>query len=40
MCVHREALEYYKQSKQVATIIGNKLMIDKLVSIIEALSSR
>jgi hypothetical protein len=29
-----EALDYYKQSKQVASIIGNQLMIKKLTNVI------
>lgn len=32
-----EAIEYYKQAKQVAIIIGNNLMINKLVGVIDSL---
>lgn len=32
-----EAVEYYKQSKQIAIIIDNHLMISKLDSILESL---
>lgn len=32
-----EALEFYKQSKQIAIIIDNQLMINKLGSIIDGL---
>ena len=32
-----EALEYYKQSKQIAIIIDNQLMTSKLSSIIDSL---
>jgi tetratricopeptide (TPR) repeat protein len=35
--MRQEAVEYYKQSKQVATIIDNQLMISKLTRIIDDL---
>ena len=37
MRLKNEALEYYKQSKQVAIIIDNQLMINKLTGIIQGL---
>ena len=33
-----EAAEYYKQAKQVATIIGNSLMVNKLTAVLASLS--
>jgi len=32
-----EAVEYYKQAKQIAIIISNRLMTDKLEGIIDSL---